>query len=164
MQNSVFRRFDQALGLLAMLVLVALLVVVTSGIVSRALGRPFVWTDEVASYLMVWLSMLGWMVATRRGVHIRVRALFDRLPGMGKRLAEAVFLTVIAILGAIVAVQGIHLFRSNSDVQAITIPISLGWLYAPLIPAGATMVMQAALDLIAVLRSGPDIQDGSAPL
>jgi TRAP-type C4-dicarboxylate transport system permease small subunit len=166
MTKSLLRRFDQGLALLAMAVLVALLAVVTSGIVSRALGRPFVWTDELASYLMVWLSMLGWMVATRRGVHIRVLAFFDRLPGTGRRLVEALFLLLIAVLGAIVAVQAVHLYRTNSDVQAITMPISIGWLYLPLIPAGLTMLLQAAIDLLAVLRSGdgPAIQDRSAPL
>lgn len=166
MTNMILRRFDQGLAGLAMAVLVALLLVVTSGIVSRALGYPFIWTDELASYLMVWLSMLGWMVATRRGVHIRVRALFDRLPATGQRLTEAAFLLVIATLGAIVALQGLHLYRANSDVQAITMPMSIGWLYVPLIPAGLTMLLQAAIDLVGLLRSAdhPDFQDRSAPL
>lgn len=166
MQMPFLRWFDRALAAFAMLVLVALLAVVTSGIVSRAAGYPFVWTDEVSSYLMVWLSMLGWMVATRRGVHIRVRALFDLLPGQGQRLAEGLFLLVIAALGSIIAWQGVHLMLTNSDVPAITVPITIGWLYAPLIPAGIVMFGQAILDLLAVMRSrtGPDLQDRSAPL
>jgi TRAP-type C4-dicarboxylate transport system permease small subunit len=166
MTNAVLKRFDQFVALLAMAVLVALLLVVTSGIVSRALGRPFVWTDELASYLMVWVSMLGWMVATRRGVHIRVRVLFDRLPGSGQRVVEACFLLLIALLGSIVALQGYHLYRTNSDVRAITMPFSIGWLYLPLIPAGLTMLLQAGVDFLRLLRTGdtPELNDRSAPL
>lgn len=166
MTSSLLRKFDQALALFASAILIALLVVVTSGIVSRALGQPFVWVDELASYLMVWLSMLGWMVATRRGVHIRVRSLFDRLPGLGQRLTESAFLLVIATLGTILVVQGWHLVQTNADVPAITLPVTIGWLYVPLILAGATMLLQASLDLLTVLRSEktPELQDRSAPL
>lgn len=157
---------DRSLAIIAGAVLIALLAVVAAGIVSRALGTPFVWTDESASYLMVWLSMLGWMVATRRGVHMRVRALFDTLPIRGQVIVEAVFLLVIAMLGAIIAWQGLHLVQSNADVDAITLPVTLAWLYVPLIPAGLVMLVQALIDLVALRPAGGglDIQHRSAPL
>lgn len=160
------RRFDQGLGVFAALLIVALLAVVTSGIVSRGAGWPFIWTDEVASYLMVWLSMAGWMVATRRGVHIRVRVLFNALPTQARAVAEGAFLLILALLGGIVAVQGMHLAAANSDVPAITIPLATAWLYVPLVPAGFVMSAQAFVELARLVhnRGRLDMLDRSVPL
>ncbi len=36
---------------------------------------PLVWSDELASILFLWLSMLGAVVALRRGEHMRMTAL-----------------------------------------------------------------------------------------
>jgi hypothetical protein len=60
--------FDHYLGLAleyftAALVL-AEIIVLFSGVIS-----PLVWTDELASLLFLWLSMLGAVVALRRGEH-----------------------------------------------------------------------------------------------
>jgi len=165
MTSTLLTLFDRGLAMAAGAALVALLAAVTAGIVSRAAGAPFVWTDEGASYLMVWLSMLGWMIATRRGAHIRVGVLFDRLPGPARSAAGGAFLIGIACVGLVVAWEGLHLAQSNTDVMAITLPIATAWLYAPLVPAGLTMALQAAVDLTALLRGrAPDLRDRSVPL
>ena len=39
--------------------------------------QPLVWSDELASILFLWLSMLGAVVALRRGEHMRMTALVD---------------------------------------------------------------------------------------
>ena len=43
--------FDRVIGAVACFILLALLSCVTSGVVTRALGDPLVWTDEVARFL-----------------------------------------------------------------------------------------------------------------
>jgi len=70
------------------------------------------------------------------------------------------------MLGAIIAWQGLHLVQSNADVDAITLPVTLAWLYVPLIPAGLVMLVQALIDLVALRPAGGglDIQHRSAPL
>ncbi|MGL5445764.1 MAG: TRAP transporter small permease [Rhabdaerophilum sp.] len=156
MSFPLLRRFDQAIGSIACTLLLALLFVVTAGIVSRALGEPFIWTDEAASYLMVWVSMFGWMVATRRAAHIRIRFFNNMLPGLPRRLLETVFLGVAAGIGLLIAYQGVHLWKVNSDVPTITLGFATSWLYAPVIPAGLVTFGQAMLDLYDVWRSGPE--------
>ena len=64
---------DRALHVAAAALLVVLLATVMAGVISRGVGHPLSWTDEGAGFLMVWLACLGWMIATRRGAHIRIR-------------------------------------------------------------------------------------------
>ena len=143
---------DQLLAIISGGLVIALLGSVTTGIISRAAGRPQVWTDEAASYLMVWLAMFGWMVATRRSAHIRIRYFNDMLPGSSRRVLETGFLFVAAVIGLIIAVQGVHLVAASSDVDAITLPVSTAWLYIPLIPAGLVTLGQALADLATLWR------------
>lgn len=152
-----FKKFiasaDRLLAVFSCTLVIALLFVVTTGIVTRAAGRPQVWTDEAAGYLMAWLAMFGWMVATRRAAHIRIRFFNDMLPTSPRRLLETGFLLVAAGVGIIIAVQGVHLAAASSDVDAITLPVSTAWLYLPLIPAGLVTLAQALGDLLTLWRT-----------
>ena len=75
-----------------MLVLADVIVLFT-GVVARYLFHaPIVWSDELASILFLWLSMLGAVVALRRGEHMRMTA-FVAKAAPGTRA----FLDVLAI-------------------------------------------------------------------
>ncbi len=156
--NSMLNRMtfwiDRVLAVISGGLVIALLGAVTTGIVSRAAGRPQVWTDEAASYLMVWLAMFGWMVATRRSAHIRIRFFNNMLPGLPRRMLETGFLLAAAGVGIIIAVQGMHLVAASSDVDAITLPVTTAWLYLPVIPAGLLTASQAFGDLLTLWRDG----------
>ena len=140
--------FDAGLNWLAMALVAVLLAVVTSGIVSRAANRPFSWTDELSGYLMVWLATVGWMMATRKRVHIRITVFQDKLPAPVWRLTEIAIQLAVALVGVIIAWRSIWLIGSNWDVEAISMPIASAWLYVPLLPAGLVMVAQAGSDLV----------------
>jgi tripartite ATP-independent transporter DctM subunit len=67
----------------ALLVLVEILVLL-AGVVSRfVFHHPFVWSDELASILFLWLAMLGAVVALQRLQHMQLTAVVSRLrPGL----------------------------------------------------------------------------------
>jgi TRAP-type C4-dicarboxylate transport system permease small subunit len=142
--------------------LVALLAIVTLGIVTRALGRPFSWTDEMSGYLMVWLSCKGWILATRHHAHIRIRYFQDKLPAAGWRATEAVIQLALLVAGLVVGYESILLVERNLDIEAVSIPVSTAWIYAPLIPAGFVTAAQALADLVGRARRGPAAPDAAA--
>ena len=141
--------FDTALNWLAMALITILLGVVTGGIVSRAMNRPFSWTDELSGVLMVWLAAVGWMMATRKGVHIRINVFQDKLPARLWRLTEIAIQLSVALVGAVVAWRSIGVIATNWDVEMISLPIASAWLYVPLLPAGIVTTLQALVDLTA---------------
>lgn len=148
-------RFDGMLYVAAGVFVVALLFAVMAGVVSRGLGNPYTWTEEVSGFLMVWLVCLGWMIATRRNAHIRIRFFQDKLPGRSFRVSEGIIQLSIAMLGTVVAWQSIHLIQVNSDIEAVTLPISTAWMYVPLLPAGVVTCAQALTDLYKQVRGVP---------
>ena len=65
-----------AIEYIAALLVVAEIVVLFAGVVSRyVFHQPILWSDELASTLFLWLAMLGAVVALRRDEHMRMTAI-----------------------------------------------------------------------------------------
>lgn len=148
------RAVDLAVAGVSVIGLVALLVVVTLGIVGRAIGAPFAWTEELSGFLMVWLACLGTILATRNQAHIRIRVLIDHLPMRGWQVSEVVTQALVALVGVVLAVEGVALVAKNSDIDTVTLGIATAWMYVPLVPAGIVISGQAAVDLFARALAG----------
>jgi TRAP-type C4-dicarboxylate transport system permease small subunit len=121
----------RACVLLFMAILVTMVLQVTFRYV---LSTPLTWTEELARYLYIWACFLGAPVALRRGNHVTITFVAERLPRglsrpvtLGCQSLALVFLVQLAIQGAILMV------RSHS-VEAITLPIPWSAIYlaAPL--------------------------------
>ena len=73
------------------------MLILLAGVVSRYVFRnPFVWSDELASILFLWLAMLGAVVAFRRGEHMRMSMLVT-LGGPRSRAFFEAFAVALAI-------------------------------------------------------------------
>src|SRR4026208_446138 len=65
----------------AVIILVAEVAVIAAGVTSRyVFHAPLIWTDELASVLFVWLSMLRAVVAFQRSEHMRLATLVQWMP------------------------------------------------------------------------------------
>jgi len=117
--RRLIRHLDAALAFAAALLLCLLLLCVSLGVVTRALGDPLIWTDEVARFLMIWLAVLGWLLASRKRVHIRIRFFVDRLPAILRPTVERVLLLAVALFGALTAWYGYDLgWWSDAEKEA----------------------------------------------
>jgi TRAP-type C4-dicarboxylate transport system permease small subunit len=146
--------FDRALQWLAIALTVALLTVVMLGVITRALGEPLIWTDEISRFLMVWVAVAGWLLATRRRAHIRIRFFQDLLPPRAWRGAEIVIQCGLLALGLLLAWYGVDIVERNRDMEALSLPISLAWMYVPIVIAGLVTAAQAIGEILERLRDG----------
>jgi TRAP-type C4-dicarboxylate transport system permease small subunit len=147
------RAFDRAAAIGCGALVVLLLGCVTLGVITRAVGEPFIWTDELSRFLMVWLAVFGWVAATRRRIHVRIRFIQDRLPARAHRAAEVAIQAAMTVFGALVAWYGAGLIGRNADLEATTLPISMAWMYAPMVLAGLVTGLQGARELVQALRA-----------
>ncbi|EHD2974981.1 TRAP transporter small permease [Escherichia coli] len=74
------------------------LVVMTIGAVFMRyfIGQPLQWTEEMSGMLMIWVVMLGGVVAERDRAHLTIPFLMEMLPGKLRR--------VIAVLVAVLSI------------------------------------------------------------
>lgn len=96
-RTSAFVAKLETAGAAAMLA--AVLVLLLLNVVSRAIGKPFFWVDELAVYAMVWSAFLGASLAIRGKDHIAMTLLTDVLStGNRERLSLFIDLILIAFL------------------------------------------------------------------
>ena len=98
--------------------------ILLAGVISRYVFRnPFVWSDELASILFLWLAMLGAVVAFRRAEHMRMSTLVPvaSINGVGFvwESYDKVWPAMDGALGAYIRAQiakaGLHAFERQWD-------------------------------------------------
>jgi len=134
---------DRCTCVVCIALFVAILVVMVLQVAFRyVLNSPLTWTEELARILYIWACYLGAPVALRRGNHVTIVFVLERLPRalsrvltLGIQVISLAFFLLLAILGAILA------SRSHT-IEAITLPIpwSVIYLAAPL--SAGVMVLQ----------------------
>ncbi len=96
---------------LAAALVVVEIVILGGGVFFRyVLRAPLDWTDELATLVLVWLAMLGAVVAYRRGEHIRLAALPRRVGAAAAEVLEAISCTIVCIFALELAYPAYKLF------------------------------------------------------
>ena len=132
----------RALEIWAGILLLAMVAVVTAGVFYRyVLGAALAWYDEFASYLLVWLTFYGAVLATQRGVHIAFDELARRLGPGGRRVVDTASDLCTVAFHLILLAYGIVLARSMEAETAISLPgVKMAWVYSVLPISGALML------------------------
>ena len=139
--------FDGAAALAA-LCMVALLVMVMLGIVSRLLHFHVPGTDAYAGYLMAGAGFLALAHTLKRGEHIRVTLLLGALKGRAKHALELWALAGASALAALMAYYSVRLAWQSHSFNDISTGNDATPLWLPQIAmaAGTLILLLALLD------------------
>ena len=130
----------------AILVLVEVLIL-ASGVFTRyVLKQPLVWTDELATFLFLWLAMLGAVVAYRRGEHIRLSVVVRRAPPRVAAILETISSVVTAIF--VIELMPATFKFFNQEIIDLTPAMSIPRSYE----VSAIIVSLALILVLALLR------------
>ena len=134
---------------LMILALGAMALIVFANVALRYLtDASIVWSEEVARYLMIWLTFLGIGPVLRLGGHIAVDSLQAALPRQPALLLRAMVLGLMAAFCVVVVWYGIDLVRRTwfQTTPVTGIPFSV---VSAAVPAGFAL---ALWHLLAVAR------------
>jgi tripartite ATP-independent transporter DctM subunit len=147
--SGVAHGIDSALGrvvetIAALLVLVEI-GVLASGVVARyVFHQPLVWSDELASILFLWLSMLGAVVALRRGEHMRMTAFVNSAKPQTRALLDTLAIAASVAFLALVLAPAWEYASEERFIVTPALEISNGW-RAAAIPVGMALMLVVAL-------------------
>ena len=136
MVELVLTRFCTGLRLLLGLLMGVLAVPVAMQVLSRYTGLipTFLWTEELATFIFVWMVMIGSMVAVWDGTHFDVRVIRDARRPILRLLQNGVVHLAILIFGLMFAVYGIEyaefgnkqrsvMMRANLLITHVSLPV-----------------------------------------
>jgi tripartite ATP-independent transporter DctM subunit len=136
----------------ALLVLIEIFVLL-AGVVSRfVFHHPFVWSDELASILFLWLAMFGAIVALQRSAHMRLTAIVARLPRVWRARAEILAVAVPALFLALLLPMALDYAADQRFIETPALGLS-DIVRAGAIPVGAAIML--ATSLLRLVRLPP---------
>jgi len=108
------------------------------------LSQPSTWTEESMRRLLIWMVMLGTVVAFRRGALVSVDLMLRKARGAWLRTVRWIITgTALAYL-AVLVWFGINLVTRVRFQTFASMELSMGWAYAAL-PVGAALAMLAVV-------------------
>ncbi|MCO7229061.1 TRAP transporter small permease [Halomonas sp. CnH100-B] len=125
-------------GVVVVLV-IALAGVVTIGFISRYLGSPLSWYDELAAALLAWVTYYGTALAAAKGAHITCPSVLNMCPP-SIRVPVALLAEAITI--------GFFIFLGLASYQVMLI---LDGMNMVSLPAISMQVVQSAIPIASVL-------------
>src|SRR3954453_21150320 len=136
---------------------------VTADIVTRTIGYPWLWLQEVTSTLFIYAIFIGAAVATRRNDHLYLTAISESLHGKARLAVEILILLLVLVVafcliwfGYINYLRGLGSFRLPSGT-----PIAS--LYAAIPFAGALIALFTVEQLVNGIRNGFEHAEPSDP-
>jgi TRAP-type C4-dicarboxylate transport system permease small subunit len=135
-------------------------------VVTRSIGHPVLWVQEVTTTFFVYGIFIGTAAAARRNDHLYLSAVAEAMTGRTRLLVET--FNRLVLLGAALCmvyfgfinfVEGFHAFRMPSLTP-------LASLYAPIPLSGALVALFAVEQLVNGWRNGfagDDVAHGEEP-
>jgi TRAP-type C4-dicarboxylate transport system permease small subunit len=164
--RSIKKILDRSLELLVMVVVAVLVVDVLWQVFTRfILKNPSTWTEELAIFMLIWVSLLGAAVALNRGSHLGIDYFVGRLSNRKRLYTEIfVFLCISAFSLTVMVIGGIDLVSSTLKLEQISpsLGVKVGYVYLAVPISGFFLVLYSLIGmsqrLAQLLKGGPASQ------
>lgn len=164
MLKLVKKGLDRSLEILLTIVMTVLVFDVVWQVFTRYVMKdPSTWTEELATFLMIWVGMLGASVALNRGAHLGIDYF------MGKLFARTRLYTEVFVFGAIglfsltvMLIGGIQLVYRTLQFGQVSpaMGIRMGYVYLALPISGFFLVIYSIElmvgKIVAIVKHRPD--------
>ena len=155
------RVLDRFLETLLMASVAVLVIDVLWQVFTRfVIGRPSSWTEELATFLLIWVSLLGAAVALGRGAHLGIDYFTNMLPKNTRIQTEIFVFAVVSLFSFLVMfVGGISLVMQTLALEQISgaLLVPMGYVYLAVPISGAFLVLYSLIgffERLTLLRKG----------
>jgi TRAP-type C4-dicarboxylate transport system permease small subunit len=121
---------------------------VVCDIVTREIGRPWLWLQEVTSTFFIYGIFIGAAVATRRNDHLFLAAIGERMTGRPRQIIETMIRLVVIFVGLFMAWFGYVNFLRGFGSFRMPSMTPIASLYAAIPISGALIALFAFEQLV----------------
>jgi TRAP-type C4-dicarboxylate transport system permease small subunit len=154
--RSIKNVLDRLLEGLVMIVVAVLVIDVLWQVFTRfILNKPSTWTEELAIFMLIWVSLLGSAVALGRGAHLGIDYFVGKLPARARLSTEVfVFFCVSAFSLLVMFIGGIDLVRSTLEMgqESSALRVKVGYVYLAIPISGFFLTLYAVIGLVERLQ------------
>ncbi len=157
------RWLETGLAAVGVALLLAIAVLVATGVSLRKLGSPIGWYDEAAGILLAWLTWYGAALAALKRAHLGMPDLVALAPPRLRVVLVLVRAALVCGVMALIAWCGFELLRILGDERLVTLPWVTVGVSQSVIPIAASLFVVAELctlpERLAEARAGARARD-----
>ena len=131
--------------------MLGLAVIVALQVISRLVKVSLPWTEELARFLIVWLTFLGCTLAIYRKGHLAVNFLVEMMPRKLQRAVNLFTRLVMLVFFTLLIVYGVRLSALSMNNMSVSLNWSMGVVYAVLPFSALLADYYILLDMMEVL-------------
>ena len=125
-------------------------------IVTRLLGAPWLWLQEVTSTLFIYAIFLGAAVATRRNDHLYLTAFAEAMHGPARVVTELTIRFIVLAVAAVLIYYGYINFLRGFGSFRLPSNTPIASLYAAIPVAGVLIALFTVEQIVNGCRNGFD--------
>ena len=145
---------ERALMVLCGLMLLGFSLSVCADVVTRIIGRPWLWLQEVTSTLFIYGIFIGTAAATRRNDHLYLTAFAESLHGRARQGAEILIRMVVLAVSVCLVYYGYLNFMRGFGSFRLPSNTPIASLYAAIPLAGALIALFTIEQIVNGWRNG----------
>jgi TRAP-type C4-dicarboxylate transport system permease small subunit len=150
--KSIKKVLDSLLELLVIVVVAVLVIDVLWQVFTRfVLKDPSTWSEELAVFMLIWVSLLGAAVALNRGAHLGIDYFVGKLSPRKRLCTEIfVFLCISIFSLTVMVLGGIDLVTSTLKLEQLSpaLGIKVGYVYLAVPTSGFFLVLYSVIGLV----------------
>ena len=129
---------------------------VCADIVTRTIGSPWLWLQEVTSTLFIYAIFIGAATATRRNDHLYLTAFAEALHGTKRTVAELVIRAIVLVVALCMVYYGYLNYLRGFGSFRLPSNTPIASLYAAIPICGALITLFTIEQIVNGLRNGFD--------
>jgi len=159
----VFDLLERGLMLLCGVCLTGFTVCTLVDVVTREIGHPILWLQEVTSAFFIYGVFVGSAVATRRNDHLFLSAVTEKMHGNTRRFVEVFNRLVVFCVGLAMVVYGWQNFLTGFGSFRMPSMLPIAYLYIAIPACGALVALFAFEQIVNGWRNGFAAPEGEGP-
>lgn len=153
MLGRVLENFCVGLRVLLGILMASLTIPVGMQVLARYTGiiPTYLWTEELATFIFVWIVMIGSMVAVWDGTHFDVAITPDATSAWGILLQKGIVYVFVMVFAILFAWYGVEYAKFGSIQSSVMMRLNLLWTYITVPIAGAVWTIFSAYRLYEIV-------------
>ncbi len=147
--SRTLNRLNGIIEIIAAIMLALMVIIIFLQVIFRSLIKSAIpWSEELARYLMVWISFLGSSIAVKRKGHIGVGLLLEVLPDNIRKWVLLSADILMVIFFATVSILGLRILNTVKTQVSPAMELSMAIPYSAVFAGGTLMLLYSIYNLL----------------
>ncbi len=152
--QKLFKFLDFLLVKISMSIMGIMAVLVILSVFLRYfLGIAFVWSEELITFLFIFTTFFGSVLAVKEDDHINIDFFFNRMPVKYKKAFKVFFSFIIIVLQIFIIKTSITWVAKVGNVYSPGLRIPFTYIYLMLPVSSMIMIIYALLNMIKIIKN-----------